>query len=107
MEKINSNQKWNNDKCWSECKNPKEHNISTKNDIWNPSTCIWENVEYLASIIDDSVIICDEIIIVADSVSTNVTSTVLANFDNKKVRYKMDYYILDTVLSAIIIQNIS
>ena len=25
--KCNSNQKWNNDKCQRECKNPKEHNV--------------------------------------------------------------------------------
>ena len=35
--KYNSNQKWNNDKCWCECKNPKEHNACEKDYIWNPS----------------------------------------------------------------------
>ena len=25
--KCSSNQKWNNDKCQCECKNPKEHNV--------------------------------------------------------------------------------
>ena len=29
---------------------------------WNPATCSCENGKYLASIIDDSVIMCDEII---------------------------------------------
>ena len=33
-----------------------------KDFVWNPATCNCENEEYLASIIDDSVIICDEII---------------------------------------------
>ena len=45
---------------------------------------------------------CDEIENVADSLSTNVTntaqknvkSTVSINSDNKKVKYKMDCYIL-------------
>ena len=30
--------------------------------IWNPATCSSENGKYLANIIDDSVIMCDEII---------------------------------------------
>ena len=30
--------------------------------IWNPATCSCENGKYLASIIDDSVIMCYEII---------------------------------------------
>ena len=46
---------------------------------------------------------CDEIINTADSVSTTVTSTVTTNFCNKKVRYKMDCYILHTVLLVIIL----
>ena len=33
-----------------------------KDCVWNPSTCNCENGKYLASILDDSVIICDEII---------------------------------------------
>ena len=33
-----------------------------KNMFWNPSTCICENGKYLASITDDSVITCDEVI---------------------------------------------
>ena len=48
----------------------------------------------------------DEIINAADSVSVsgsvNVTSTVSTNF-NKKVRYKMDCYILHIVVLVIIV----
>ena len=44
---------------------------------------------------------CDEIISDADSVSTNVTSTVSTNFRNKKVRYKMDCYIRHAILLVI------
>ena len=33
-----------------------------KNYVWNLSTCNCENGKYLASIMDDSAIICDEII---------------------------------------------
>ena len=43
---------------WRECKN----NIFEKDYVWNPATCSCENGKYLASILDDSVIICDEII---------------------------------------------
>ena len=56
--KYNSIQKWNNDKCWCECK--KRH-ICGKDFIWNPATCNCENAKYLGSIIDDLVITCDEI----------------------------------------------
>ena len=35
-------------------------NIYKKDHIWNPSTCSSENGRYLASIVDDSVITCDE-----------------------------------------------
>ena len=47
--KCKSNQKWNNDECRWECKNPKEHNACDKDYIWNPSTCICENGEYLTN----------------------------------------------------------
>ena len=57
--KCNSNQWWNSDKCWCECK---KHHMYGKDYIWNPSTCICENWKYLGSIMDDSVITCDEII---------------------------------------------
>ena len=41
----------------------------SKNYIWNPSMCICKSGKYLASITDDSAIICDEII--EQTVSTN------------------------------------
>ena len=69
-----------------------------KNCIWNPTTCSCENVEYLTSTIDSSAIMCDEII----NGSANVMSTASSNF-HKKVRYKMDCYILHTVLLVIIL----
>ena len=63
--------------------------------IWNPNTFICGNGEYLASSIDDSVIMCDEIINAVDSIltnvidikntmSTNVTSTVSITSHEKK-----------------------
>ena len=40
----------------------KKHHICEKDYICNPSTCSCKNGKYLAGIIDDSVITCDEII---------------------------------------------
>ena len=78
---CNSNQWWNNDKCRCECK---KHRICKKDYIWNLSTCICENGKYLASIMDNSVITCDEII--EETVPTN---------SYKKVFYKtQNIYIL-------------
>ena len=37
-------------------------NVCEKDYIWNPATCSCENGKYLASIMDDSAIKCDEII---------------------------------------------
>ena len=50
---CNSNQWFNNKKCWYECK--KRH-ICQKDYIWNPVTCNCENGINLASIMDDSVL---------------------------------------------------
>ena len=51
--KCNSNQKWNNNKCWC---NFKKHHICEKDCIWSPVTCSCENDKYLPSVIGDSVI---------------------------------------------------
>ena len=63
------------------------------------SSYICENSWYIKSAVDNSVAY-DKVISVMNRVSTDVTSTVLINFDNKdkKVRYKMDFYILYTFL---------
>ena len=61
---------------------------------------------YLKSVVNNLVIVCDEIINVTDSTLTNVTnvistnalSTVSINSDDKKVRYKMNCYILHRFL---------
>ena len=52
--------------------------MSKKDKIWNPATCSCENGKYLASINDDSVITCDEII--------EETKTVPTNFNEKKIQ---------------------
>ena len=78
--KSNSNQWWNNDKCWCEFK---IHHICEKDYIWNTSTCACENWKYLASIMDDSVITCDEVIesydeetILFDKISSKAVITI-------------------------------
>ena len=50
-----------------------------KNYNWNPSSCVCENSRYLKSIVEYSVVVCDEIISVMDSVSANVTNTISTN----------------------------
>ena len=71
--KCDSNQWWNNNKCRCECKK----HICEK-DVWNPSTCICENGKYFANIMDDSVIMCDEVI----------EKTIPTNFNEKKATCK-------------------
>ena len=43
----------------------------SKKYYWNPATCSCRNGRYLLSIIDDSVIVCDEFIEQAKAISTN------------------------------------
>ena len=56
--KCNSDEWWNNNKYWCECK--KRH-VCEKDYIWNPAACSGENESYLARIMADSVITSDEI----------------------------------------------
>ena len=55
--KCNSGEWSNNDKCRCECK--KLH-VCEKDYVRNPSTCNCENEKYLANIMDNSAIMCDE-----------------------------------------------
>ena len=84
--KWNSDQKLNNDKCQCECK---QHNMYEKDYIWNPVTCSCKNNKYLANIMDDSVIMCDEII---ESYNKE-TKSIRINFNGKKL-CKQSFYIL-------------
>ena len=74
----------------------------------NPSINIWENNKYLKSIADNSKIVYNEITMdtasanVTNTIPRNVTITVSTNF-HRKVRYKMDSYILHTVLLVILL----
>ena len=65
--------------------------VCKKDYVWNPSKCIWENGEYLASIMDDSMILCDEIIKSYDE----EIKTILTNFSEKNVTCKtQNLYVL-------------
>ena len=57
--KCNSNQKWDNHKCWCECK---KHYMGQKDYIWIPVSCRCKYGKYLGSVIDKSMIKCDKII---------------------------------------------
>ena len=39
-----------------------KHYIREKDYVWNRAACNYENEKYVASIMDDSAIICDEVI---------------------------------------------
>ena len=56
---CNSDQKWNNNKCWCKCK---KHQTCEKDYIWSPAVCNCENEKYWASSIDDWVAPYDEIV---------------------------------------------
>ena len=51
-----------------------------KKNVWNPATCICKNGKYLASIVDDSAIICVEVIESRDE----EMKTIPTNFNEKK-----------------------
>ena len=71
--KCNLNQNWNDDKCQCDCKNSKEYQCE-EGYFWNPAKCSCENGKYVRSI-DDSVVICDEIIEETKTIPTKITPT--------------------------------
>ena len=98
--KCNSNQWWNNNKCRCECK--KRH-ICEKDYVWNPTTCNCGNGKYLASTINDSAIICDEVIDADAKLnpegSNDETKTIPIIFNEKKVTCKtQNFYISLAIL---------
>ena len=69
----------------------KEPHVCEKDYIWNPSTHSCENEKYLASIMDDSAIMCDKVIESYDE----ETKTIPTNFNEKKATCEMqNFYIL-------------
>ena len=55
-----------------------------KDNVWDPATCYCKNGKYLASIMDDSKITCDE---VTESCNEEI-KTITTNFNEKKVTCK-------------------
>ena len=96
--KWKSGQWWDNNKCWCVCK---KINVCEKEFVWNPSTCIFKNGKYLASIMDDSAIICDEVI---KSYNEEI-KTIPTNFNEKNITCKTQsfYILLNFLLIAIVL----
>ena len=69
----------------------KKRHVWEKDYIWNPSICSCESGKYLASIIANSIIICDEIIDAEaksnDRAKSNdeETKTIPTNFNEKNI----------------------
>ena len=76
-----------------------EKHVCEKHHVWNPATCNCENGKYLASIMDDSAITCDEIIESYDEDAKaklhDETKSILTNFNEKKATCKtQNFYVL-------------
>ena len=68
----------------------KKRNVCQKGNVWNPATCTCKNEKYLASIMDDSAIISDEVTDADDE-----TKTISTNFNENKITGKtQNAYIL-------------
>ena len=82
---CNLGQWWNTDKCRCEC--TKRH-VCEKDFVWNPPTCNCANGKHLASIIDDSAIMCDKII---ESYKEDTKAKLYneTNFNEKEATCKM------------------
>ena len=95
--------KMDNNKYQCECKNLEETQVCKNDYIRNPASWSCKNGQYLESIIDDSVITCDEIIDVGATSYDEETEIVSTNFSNKKVIFKTkSFYILLAFLIIII-----
>ena len=54
-----------------------------KNYVWNPATCNCQNGKYLASIMNNSAIMCDEVTDAEAKSNNKETKTVPTNFNEK------------------------
>ena len=70
--RCNFNQKWNSNKCRRQHENKKIQNVREKNYILKPATCSCKNDNYVGSITDNLVIMCDGIIEEAKTVPKKV-----------------------------------
>ena len=88
--KYNPGQWWNNSKCWCEYK---KILVFEKDYVWNSDACNCGNRKYLTSIVDDSVIICNEVIDADTKLCPKHDDE--TNFNEKKVTCKtQNFYIL-------------
>ena len=73
----------------------KKHNVCEKDYVWSLARCNCENGKHLASIMDNSAIMCDEVIDAeAEEESSNEeTKTFPTNFNEKKYTAKLKIYI--------------
>ena len=86
--KSNLNQLWNNGKC----------HVYEKDYTWNPATCSCSNGKYLASIMDDSVITCDEVIESYNEETKTVPTNLIKNATGKtKNFYNLLAFLLITI----------
>ena len=83
--KYNLDQWCNDDKCQCECK---KHYIYEKDYVSSLCTCIFENRKYLVSLMDDSLIICDEVIDADTEAKLNGTASLYekTTFNEKPVK---------------------
>ena len=88
-----SNQLWNNGKCRCECK---KHHICEKD-------CNCENAKYLASIMDDSVIKCDEVIEPNDE----EIKTIPTNFNEKNITCKAQILLVFLLITIAFLTPVS
>ena len=85
-QKCNSDQWWNNNKCWCECK--KRH--ACKKDYACILLHVVANMEnYLETIIDNSLIMCDEIIDAETKLNDKETKVIPTNFNEKSITCKI------------------
>ena len=89
--KRNSDQWWNNDKSWYESK---KRYVCEKDYVWNPATCHCGERKYLASTMDGSGIMCDEIID-ADNKSNNKETKRIFYEKKEPVKRKISIFCLN------------
>ena len=100
--KYNLNQKWNNDRCRCEYKNPRRHHMCENDYIGNSGTCACDKIKYLESIIDDLAIKRNKI--------TEAARSEPVYLNDKKVTREFDKFnillafLLSTILLLIIVR---
>ena len=72
-----------------------------KYQVWNPAASNCENKKYLSSILNDSAIICDEVI---ESYNEEM-KTIPTNFNEKKASYETQnvYIFLSFILTIVVL----